>query len=51
MSGLEGGIPTRYSVRQARKQRRGRILLWALVGAACAVIVVVVVLFLVGGGA
>lgn len=51
MTGLESGIPTRYSVRQARKERRGRLLLWVLIGAACVVIAVFVVLFLVGGGA
>jgi type VI protein secretion system component VasF len=50
MTGAESPLPTRYSVRQARKERRSRLLLWSLIGAACAVIVVFAVLFLMGGG-
>jgi predicted nucleic acid-binding Zn ribbon protein len=50
MSALESGSPTRYSVRRERNQRRSRRVLWALIGAACAVIAVFVVLILIGGG-
>jgi hypothetical protein len=49
MTGAESPPPTRYSVRQARKERRSRVALWLLIGAASAVIVVFAVLILIGG--
>ena len=53
MTGMQPPGYTRYSVGsgkdEVRRQRLGRVLLWMLIGAACAVIVVFAYLILSGG--